>query len=384
MTTKIETKTATMDTKELREAFQKLNLISSRQLSALSLYALAEFANGKTTFTTTDLERKLKIEVDYAESDSFSTLLPKKQTERFLIGANGKSTVTQRQPLKHTVISRNGLGDLSLTTPPISDFPTLPTMPENLEWHTIDGKWFCSMLRIVSLACAKEFSRPVLNGIAINDGKMAAADGFRLHVLRDGRLAFGLGDMQAIIPLDTVILMIKLFRKVEFLKIAFETKEEPTFGGTRVCPNYIHCRAGNVLMSSVLIQGSYPQYEQLIPDKFNCAAFFSAPLMLQRLGMIDEDNINSGIVRYVFEANEKGEQICSLYATSGDEDKYNLSCPAKFEGEEAKIAFSYKYVFEALKPFSMCNLEITSPSSPGKLTGDIEGLTIVVMPMFVQ
>jgi hypothetical protein len=42
------------------------------------------------------------------------------------------------------------------------------------------------------------------------------------------------------------------------------------------------------------------------------------------------------------------------------------------------------YVMDAIKPFSICHIETTSPASPGKFTGDIEELTIVVMPMFLQ
>ncbi len=105
--------------------------------------------------------------------------------------------------------------------------------------------------------------------------------------------------------------------------------------------------------------------------------------------MISEQEISSHIVRFIFHTLETQEQICSIAATielgndKSDSD-YELSCPIKLESSEGKIAFNHKYVMDAIKPFSMCNLEIQSPSSPGKFTGDIEGLTIITMPMFVQ
>ena len=102
--------------------------------------------------------------------------------------------------------------------------------------------------------------------------------------------------------------------------------------------------------------------------------------------MIDEITIPSGIVRYDFYIKEEtGEEECSVIARSKDDYNYALNLPVKIETQEvARIAFVYKYIIDAIKPFSVCNLELTSPSSPGKFTGDIEGLTIVVKPMFVE
>ena len=139
-------------------------------------------------------------------------------------------------------------------------------------------------------------------------------------------------------------------------------------------------------MFSQMIQGNYPNYEQLIPTSYTSKVSFSTPLMLQRLSMIDKDIISGGIVRFVFKKYGKTlEHLCKVTASSEDEASFSLSLPVKIETEEdSKIAFNLKYMQDALKPFSLTTLELTSPSQPGKFTGDIEGLTIVVMPMYVQ
>ncbi len=384
MTIQQTVKTATMDTKELHETLQKVNRIKQRRDLPIYSNAYAEFANGKATLTTTDLERVIRIRIDSTNSESFSTLLPRKLIEKFLHGANGKVSITQDKPAQVT-LSRNGIGDLKLTVPKAGDFPLSP-MPDNLEWHSLDGKWFCSMLRIVSAYCDTEAvgKRLILKGIACNDGAIAAADGFRLALLRDSRLAFGLGDKQAIIPLDTISLILKLFRKEETLGIAFETIKETNLGVEREVSKRIYLKSSNVTLASEVIQGTYPDYEQLVPKSFNFKVSFSAPLMFQRLSMIDAEAIGSNIVRYTFGTSEHGEQICSLTSHSEDECDYHLSCPVKFNREGAKIAFAHRYILEAIKPFSLCNLEITSPASPGKITGDIEGLSVIIQPMFVQ
>jgi DNA polymerase-3 subunit beta len=382
MTTKALAKTATVDTRKLYEALRKVNYVKPHPSLTILSNTCAEFSNGKVALTTTNLETVVRIEIDSTNTEAFPMLLPRKLTERFVSGGNGKTSITQGKLDKQVALSRSGMGYLNLTVPLTTEFPPIPKVPDTLQWQTLDGKWFCRMLRFVSVACADALSRPVLNGVACNDGAMAAADGFRIHVLKDSRLTFGLGDKQAIIPLETINLVTKLFSKEEYIEVAFESGNINPADLQRV-----HFKSGGVSLVSQLIQGNYPQYMQLVPNTFQTKVSFSSPLMVQRLNMIDVREIPSGIVKYDFRTMEHGEQLCSISAHAEDnygEQTYNLSCPVKLEVNEGKIAFNYQYFMDAIKPFSLCNLELLSLSSPGKFTGDIEGLVIVVMPMFVQ
>lgn len=376
MTIKIVTKSATLDATKLREALQKVNYLKIDEASPVLAFVKVEFAKGKVTLITNNLEQIVMVDIAGVSNEAFAILLPGKTTKKFLSGANGSVSITQKRETQVSM-SRDGIGKINLTTLEESSFPLSQPIPwPNLEWHTLDSKWFCLMLRIVGMACALEDSRPVLSGISCKDGEMAAANGFRLIALKDSRLAFGLGGKQAIIPLKTAILIQKLFAETETLEVAFEDKEETV--------ERVYIKSGNVLMLAQLIIGTFPNYDQLIPKTFKCRASFSAPLLAQRLSMIDGENLNSGIVRYRISALGTGEQVCSISAGNEEDFEYKLSCPVTFDGDEAKIAFAYKYILEAAKLFSIVNMEITSPSSLGKFTGDIEGLVIMVMPMFVQ
>jgi len=375
MTIKIVTKSATLDATKLREALQKVNYLKIDEASPVLAFVKVEFAKGKVTLITNNLEQIVMVDIAGVSNEAFAILLPGKTTKKFLSGANGSVSITQKRETQVSM-SRDGIGKINLTTLEESSFPSQPIPWLNLEWHTLDSKWFCLMLRIVGMACALEDSRPVLSGISCKDGEMAAANGFRLIALKDSRLAFGLGGKQAIIPLKTAILIQKLFAETETLEVAFEDKEETV--------ERVYIKSGNVLMLAQLIIGTFPNYDQLIPKTFKCRASFSAPLLAQRLSMIDGENLNSGIVRYRISALGTGEQVCSISAGNEEDFEYKLSCPVTFDGDEAKIAFAYKYILEAAKLFSIVNMEITSPSSLGKFTGDIEGLVIMVMPMFVQ
>ncbi len=177
---------------------------------------------------------------------------------------------------------------------------------------------------------------------------------------------------QLVVPMTTAILAHRIFGKEESVEVAFDDA---------------HVYFGNkgALIISQIIQGNFPEWNQLVPTNYTSRIAFSVPLMSQRLRMIQSPP--SRIVKFEFNKGENSDEA-DISAVSGDEFKYSLQCPVKLEQNnpkvDSKIAFNQRYVEEAIKSFSVCNLEINSPSSPGKFTGDIEGLIITVMPMFAQ
>lgn len=376
---------ATVDIVELREALKKAYPLKiNKQLQVLS-NILVEFKDGKATLSTTDLHIGVRVSIDSKAGEPFSTLLPMRTMGRFLHGANGNVIIEQGKSPKDFTLQRD-MGELSLTTALPSEFPAIP-QAYDLTWATLDAKWFCRMVGIVAMACAPDESRPVLTGVHCKDGAIAAADGFRLYCLKDDRLTFGLGERDVIIPYSAITKMRRLFGKEEEVEVAFE---ETTISSLGAQDNKeirrVYFRAGGVSMVAEVIQGTYPKYESLIPDKYDSMVSFSAPLMAQRLGMIDERNVYGGIIRFVFQENDKTkEQECLLRAGNDDYGHYSLLMPVKIMSKEGgKIAFNMRYIVEAMKVFSLVNLELTNITSPGKFTGDVDGLTIVVMPMFCQ
>lgn len=363
---------ATIDTGQLREAFKKVCMVQvKRQLPVLS-YIKLEITDGTAKLTVNDLEKAIRYEIEAKSDEAFTALLPRKSTQVFLTGKNGKLSVERAG--NTLTLERGEFGKYKTNAGKVEDFPPIPQPSSDIAWSAIDARWFCPMLGILITACAKEESRPVLTGVVFKDGSMASADGFRLVVVDIDKLSFGLGDKEAIVSYQTLDIVRRLFAKEDTMEIGFDLPK-----------SQVYFKAGHAYLVSQLIQGTFPNWKVLIPDKHICRVSFSTPLMLQRLGMIDPPL--SGITRLQFQRTEIGEPECVISAKGGDdgEDYYESRMPVTIETEAvARIAVNYKYLCDALKPFSVCNLELTSESSPLKLTGDIEGLTIVVMPMFIQ
>jgi DNA polymerase-3 subunit beta len=233
----------------------------------------------------------------------------------------------------------------------------------------------------VVFAAASEESRPVLTGVhAEFEGEqltLAAADGFRLAV-RKVSLAK---------HVDTKTAIIIPARSLNELTRLISEQEEPLELIVNSQKSQVMFKLRNVEMVSQLIQGTFPNYSQLIPKSHSTRAVVKLSEFLRATksaSIFARDG--SGIVRLqIMPRDGKGKIAISARAEEiGD----NLGeVDATVEGEEAKIAFNSKYLMDVLGVLTKDEvaLETTTSSSPGVIrpVGD-ESYVHVVMPMFVQ
>jgi DNA polymerase-3 subunit beta len=140
---------------------------------------------------------------------------------------------------------------------------------------------------------------------------------------------------------------------------------------------------------SQLVQGTFPNYAQLIPKSYNTRVIVNVAEFLRatRTASIFARD-GSGIVRLVVTPGSEaspGKLAVSARSEEIGDDVGEID--ATVEGADAKIAFNGKYLTDVLSVLheSQVALETTSPSSPGLLKPvGTDNYTHVVMPMFVQ
>jgi DNA polymerase-3 subunit beta len=261
-----------------------------------------------------------------------------------------------------------------------ADFPAIPKITDGMNVKVKPGDLRLAINQ-VGFAAASEESRPVLTGVhAEFEGEqltLAAADGFRLAV-RKVSLAK---------VVDTKIAIIIPARSLAELNRLISEQEEPLELTVNSQKSQVMFRLRNVEMVSQLIQGTFPNYSQLIPKSYNTRAVIKLAEFLRATksaSIFARDG--SGIVRLqIMPRDGKGKIAISARAEEiGD----NLGeVDATVEGEEAKIAFNSKYLMDVLGVIAKeeVALETTTSSSPGVIrpVGD-ESYIHVVMPMFVQ
>ncbi len=261
-----------------------------------------------------------------------------------------------------------------------ADFPAIPKITDGLNVKIKPGDLRMAINQVV-FAAASEESRPVLTGVhAEFEGEqltLAAADGFRLAVHKV-TLAKGV---------DTRTAIIIPARSLNELTRLISEQEEPVELTVNSQKSQVLFRMKNVEMVSQLIQGTFPNYSQLIPKSYTTRAILNLSEFLRATksaSIFARDG--SGIVRLqIMPRDGKGKIAISARAEEiGD----NLGeVDATVEGEEAKIAFNSKYLMDVLGVLNkdQVALETTTSSSPGVIRPVTdESYVHVVMPMFVQ
>jgi DNA polymerase-3 subunit beta len=264
---------------------------------------------------------------------------------------------------------------------PASDFPPVPTVESGVAGK-IDPGVLNDAIKHVAIAAATEDSRPVLTGIKVeitgDDFKFAAADGFRLAVY-EGKLLEPLPeDVDFIIPA-------RALREVSSLAGSQTDPVEFTVTSSK---NQALFRLNNIEIVANLLQGTFPNYQQLVPDKYDTRATVNREEFIRatRAASIFARE-GSNIVRLMVDVGDEEDSKVLVQSKSEEVGENKGEVDAEIEGGEAKIAFSSKYLTEVLNVLetNKVALETTTPSSPGviKPVGD-DNYVHVVMPIFVQ
>ncbi|MFL2745941.1 MAG: DNA polymerase III subunit beta [Dehalococcoidia bacterium] len=356
--------------------------VPSRTTLPVTQNVLITTDNGKIKLVTTNLEIAISTWVGAQIEDGGSIAVPAKLLSE-LVSSLPSEQISISNSNNSTGIEINCdkfNSQVNGTNP--DDFPPIPTVNADVV-ATIDSKVFQDAITRVSVAAATDESRPVLTGIKMElDGDnftLAGADGFRLAVFK-GKL------LEKISEKYDFILPSRSLQEIN--RIIVDQDEPITFSVTP-SKNQALFKLSNVEIVTQLVQGTFPNYSQLIPESFQTRT--EVPVeefqrAAKTASVFARDG--SGILRLHINSpeNENPEKL-SILSRSEEVGENESEIEAKVEGEDSKIAFNSKYLTDVLSVIKeeKVVIETTSPSSPGviKPLGQ-ENYIHVVMPMFVQ
>jgi DNA polymerase-3 subunit beta len=261
------------------------------------------------------------------------------------------------------------------------EFPLIPSAEEGEGQITLEAAAFREMIEQVVFAAATDESRPILTGVLAkfegNRLTLAAADGFRLSV-RTAGLPAETGPASVIIPARAL---------AELARIS--TDEETITLLITPARNQVLFHTPNVDLVSQLIDGNFPDYQQIIPKSYatrtvlNTSSFLRA---CRTANIFARDAAN--IARFqIVPGGELAPGHLTVGATSAELGDNVGEMDASIEGDEIEIAFNVKYLIDVLSVIDTADvaLETTTPSSPGviKPVGG-EDFVHVIMPMHVR
>ncbi len=260
------------------------------------------------------------------------------------------------------------------------DFPAV-TMPDGDGRIVVDADDLRVMIDRVAFAAATDESRPVLTGVfaeLTNDRlTFAAADSYRLSVANTALQEGPANPFSIIIPARAL---------QELRRISSES-------GTiemRVAANHsqVFFHFDDIDLMSQLIEGTFPNFRQIIPTSANTKAVINTADFLQAARMaaiFARDSANIARLNLV-PASSGSESQMIISATSSEQGDNVSALDVQMEGAPIEIAFNARYLVEALSVITSAQVQLDTrdPSSPGVLrpVGDPDFVHIV-MPMHV-
>ena len=259
------------------------------------------------------------------------------------------------------------------------EFPPMP-VPELSDGIPINVTDFREMILQVAFAASSDEARPVLTGVLLtaqgNQLTLQAADGFRLSI-RKAELSSSLPrPIKAIIPARAL---------AELGRIASDS--ETTL--TMVLPanrGQVIFHMKDVELVSQLIEGSYPDLEQVIPRSHQTRTVISTPAILKACKQAEIfAREGSHIARIQITPGSDGQPGTVEISGQSDETGFNQTViDANIEGNPLLIAFNVRFLREVLDVIKTPNvvLETNIETTPGvfRPVGE-ENFLHVIMPM---
>ncbi len=214
---------------------------------------------------------------------------------------------------------------------------------------------------------ARDDNRPVLACVyfVAKEGKltMVGADGFRLAVLS---LPYEDGEGQALINRDDLRGIANALRRAKRARISFEAN------GSLDGKNLI-LDTELIRYKWVSVDGSFPDYEKLVPTEFNTVAHFDTTEAIRAIASL----------KVLADAKGYGVDLTldNGYVTMANtEEKGQTAIPAEITGKPMKVRLDGNYLVQALKACGgMVELKLTTSYQPTLFTTN--GYRLVVMPM---
>lgn len=332
--------------------------------------------------SATNLEMAISCWIGAKVEEEGSITVPARLLSEFISSLPSEKVDINLSPQTKTLGLKCARFEARISGVDAKDFPPVPKVEGGISTK-VEVEALRQAIGQVAFAAATEESRPVLTGVdAEFDGDtltLAAADGFRLAVYKLPLAQAVTQKTEVIIPARTLA---ELNRLIADQEEAVEITVNPEKGQALF-------KLKDIELVSQLIQGSFPNYSQLIPKKYTTRTVISVAdfLMATKTASIFARD-GSGIVRLVVAPGGEmtpGKVTVSARSEEVGDDVGEID--AMVEGEESKIAFNGKYLVDVLSVLheAQVALETTNPSSLGVLKPvGVDNYIHVVMPMFVQ
>jgi DNA polymerase-3 subunit beta len=362
-----------------------LNIVSRAVSTRSTLPVLSNILiatdEGRLRLSATNLELGITCWIAARIEQQGSTTVPARTFADLVNTLPGEQVALSLDSSTQTLNVRGGSSTNDIKCIDAQEFPPLP-VPDLEGAVQLNVADFREMIQQVAFAASSDEARPVLMGVLLQVDKekliMAAADGFRLSVRKATLSSAAPAPLSAIIPARCL---------VELARVAGDA-EAPL---SMVLPKgrgQVVFRVKDVEVTSQLIDGTFPDYQQIIPRKYNSRTLMSTASLLKACKQAEifaREGSNVARLNIKSGNGQLQPSEVEITATSEETGKNETIVEATVDGSGVLIAFNVRFLREALEVIKTPNvaLETSAPNAPGvvrPVDGGEEFLH-VIMPM---
>lgn len=314
-------------------------------------HVLLEVRDGVLHMTGTDLEVGAHVVVAGKAEKDGSCAVTARQLLEYVQQLPDSSPIELELRKKRLVVSTDGFR-AEFPTVGAEDFPLLP-VPEDVKPINFDGRLFCQALSRTLFAAARDETRPELYSIYIKGSgeglRLAATDSFRLA---EQVLSYDGGeDFSILLPVSTAQEVVRLFGAGDEMSLLHHK-------------SYVALKGDGVDLSSRLVDGSYPEYQQIIPVSFVAEGVVNKGELLRALKVLNVF-IPRDTRRVRVEVQPKEGRVV-LSVEGGDTGQGRVEVEYDGEGEEMEALFNINYLLEGVSQIvgDKCDVKFGGASDP--------------------
>ena len=349
---------------------QVIGAVERRQTLPILGNVLLKSNGGLLTLTATDLEIEMVSNVESSSEDDFQTTLPARKLLDICKALPDGSDIEFN--IEDTRVTLNsGRSRFTLSSLPAADFPGLDEIDAQQSF-SLPQKELKTLFDSTAFAMAQQDVRYYLNGILVEISadqiKLVATDGHRLALSEFKTNVDVSSDRQIIIPRKGVLELSRLL----------DNSDSPARIG--LSQNHIRVETDNLVFTSKLIDGKFPDYKRVIPVDGN------------KIMEVNRESLRNSMNRIAILSNEKYRGIrltlsagnLSIQANNPDQEEAEEEISVNYNDSDMEIGFNVTYIIDVLNVLDSENVFIKlKDANSSCIISDSEDSSslYVVMPM---
>lgn len=350
-----------------------VNVIPNKNIKPILSGTLVKLDGDIVSFTATDMESSINIEIKCNESQGSGSFVVDAKTlaevSRNLLD-NSVEMEAEGNFLKLT----SGTGSLKLPVMDVEDYPNVNFMESGRE-ITFPRETLVNMIDKVAFCASNDEYMRNLNGIFWEFSgtflRMVTADGFRLALAEEEIKGDDTDTDEAFF-----LLSLKTMKEIlNFLKEIDDENFSVKYDGKRIGLSF-----KGIKYVARIMDVSFPDYKRIIPEQFKTNVVIKRELFLKHLKFANIITRSIGdSVRIEIEDSK-----LKLMAKSPDKGDANITIDIEHEGANLVIAFNPRFLIEGLQHFQNDEIELNFVDSNNALQMndlDVQGFIHIVMPV---